>query len=346
MKIFYFSGTGNAKKTANWILEYASQNNIKAEVSDITKSNPDSLIVSTEDIIGFISPTHGFNFPPIMLSFLLHFPATKNRNKVFIINTRAGMKFKKLYFPGLSGIAQLFSALILLFKGYKIVGMMPIDLPSNWISLHPGLSDNAIKDIFERCKTKTINFAKKIIKGERSYIALHDIIQDLLLAPVSVLYYCIGRFVFAKSYIATSGCDNCGLCINQCPVKAISIKNNKPFWSYKCESCMKCMNNCPRRAIETAHGFVIGTCYLVNVFLISYLYNFCRQNSIEVITGNSLFSGVIRFIIEPAILISILIISYRIVHFLKQFSFFEKVIVYTSLTKYKFWRRYKAIKNI
>lgn len=346
MKVFYFSGTGNAKRTAEWICSYSALNNLPSKAFDITKVDRNNIGIEADDIVGFISPTHGFNFPPVMINFLLRFPKSVNRNKAFIINTRAGMKFKKIFFPGLSGITQLLAALILLVKGYRIVGMMPMDLPSNWISLHPGLSDSAVKDIFEHRKPKIKIFADKILNGKRCYTALYDLIQDLLISPVAVLYYFIGRFVLAKSYIATSQCDNCGICINQCPVKAISLKNGKPFWSYKCESCMKCMNKCPKRAIETAHGFLIGICYAVNAFLITWIYNICREHSISFVTGDALISRVFRFVIEPVILITILILSYRLVHYFKQFRIFEKFIVYTSLTKYKFWRRYKALRNI
>ena len=72
-----------------------------------------------------------------MLNFLIHFP--KGRNKVLLINTRAGMLIGKWITPGLTGIAFYFSALVLKLKGYSIKAMFPVDLPSNWISVHPGL---------------------------------------------------------------------------------------------------------------------------------------------------------------------------------------------------------------
>lgn len=345
MKIYYFSGTGNAKKVANWICIQARSHNLDAEYIDITKTTPEELKFANDEILGFISPTHGFNFPPVMINFLLRFPKIQNSKEAFLINTRAGMKLKKIYFPGLSGIALLFAASILLYKGYRIKGMQSIDLPSNWISLHPGLTAGAIEEIFDRCKKKSVKFIEKIIEGKRSYKAFYDIIQDLLIAPIAVLYYCIGRFVFAKSFMASSLCDNCGVCINQCPVRAISLVNGRPFWSYKCESCMKCINNCPKRAIETAHGFIIGTIFLVNAVLITWLYNQLRKYSVDIIIGNSFLSGVIRFVIEPAILIFVLILSYRLLHYLKRFRFIDLIITYTSLTKFKFWRRYKAPRN-
>jgi ferredoxin len=341
MKIYYFSGTGNAKHTAYWLNEYAKSMGINSQVINIADSRGIPVEIAKDELTGFVSPTHGFNYPPVMLKFICRFPRAKCSNKVFLMNTRAGMKFGNIYFPGLSGIALLLSAVILWFKGYKIIGMQPVDLPSNWISLHPGLTEKASGEIITRCRKKVLNFAEKIFNDKKSFNALYDIVQDLLIAPVAVLYYCIGRFVFAKSFIASSRCDSCMACIKQCPVKAIKLIDGTPFWTYKCESCMKCMNNCPKRAIETAHGFVIGTVYIVNSILITYIYAKLKLHNAWFIVGNSFGSQVLRFVAEPALLIFILIISYRAIHYLKRIKTFEKLIVYTSLTKYGFWRRYK-----
>ena len=83
---------------------------------------------------------------PIMLKFIINFPKTKN-TKAFILNTRGGLKMGKLFLPGLSGVAQIFPAVVLRLKGMKIVGMQPLDLPSNWLLLHPGLKMKVILSI-------------------------------------------------------------------------------------------------------------------------------------------------------------------------------------------------------
>jgi hypothetical protein len=52
------------------------------------------------------------------------------------------------------------------------------------------------------------------------------------------------------------------------------------------------------------------------------------------------------FIAESALFLGILAVWYRILHFAMRFKFIERLVVYTSLTKYKFWgRRYKALKT-
>ena len=57
-------------------------------------------------------------------------------------------------------------------------------------------------------------------------------------------------------------------------------------------------------------------------------------------------NGNIRLLIGSALAIVILAISYQLSHYLMRFRIFERLIIYTSLTHYKFWRRYKGIKHI
>ncbi len=337
--IYYFSGTGNAKAVAGWFADVASEQGIECSVINIA-GNGKKVNNDPGTLVGFSSPTHGFNFPPITLKFLWHFP--RGRNCVFILNTRAGMKLWKLHLVGLSGIAQLFAAIVLLIKGYKIVGMRPVDLPSNWISIHPGLRKRVVSSMFTRCEKSIRKFACKLLNGKRDYRALYDIIQDLAIAPVALGYYFIGRYVLAKSFIASNSCTLCRSCINSCPVKAIIEIGQRPFWTFRCESCMKCMNSCPERAIQTAHGLVIGGLYLFFTLGLEGIYFLSVDRIPEGLLSNVLGNGIVKFTIASALAIPFLWFSYRIVHYLLRFAPFEWLVVHTSFTFYKFWRRYKG----
>ena len=265
--IFYFSGTGNSKKVAEWFSELAIKRNIVCRIYDISKTEISALEpFNNNSLIIIISPVHGFNYPKITLRFIKNFPTGKN--KVVLMNTRAGMKIGSFITPGLTGIAFLFSSLLLKGKGYKIVGQIPFDMPSNWISIHPALNKGTVRFIHQKNYSRVKKHANKIFSGNKDFLALRDLIQDILIAPVSLGYYLLGRYVFAKTFYASYKCDNCGNCIKQCPVKAINSINDHPYWTFKCESCMKCMNSCPKRAIETAHGL-----FALTTFLISGIYS-------------------------------------------------------------------------
>ncbi len=340
--IYYFSGTGNSRRVSEWIKKSAYDKGYKVESIDISKTKRRDVPKPSDDtMIGFCSPTHGFNLPPVMMHFLLFFP--RGRNKVFIMNTRAGMKLSKLFLPGLSGMAQYFYALVLLLKGYRVVGMRPVDLPSNWISLHPGLKTKVVDSLHQRWEQKVKRFADRILSGKRDYRALFDLVQDLVITPVGLLYYLIGRFVLAKSFYADSSCNNCGLCIKECPVQAIKKIDGRPFWSYRCESCMHCMNKCPKRSIQTAHGYFIGVIFLSDsVILVSFWNLISKYLSLP---PDNLFGNIADTLISGLITIFTFIITYRIFHYLLKIPVFREIIHITSLTRFRFWRRYRYRMN-
>ena len=339
--IYYFSGTGNARNAAIWIEKVAKEKGLKTHLINIDRfKTVDVPELSEKTLIGFCSPTHGFNMPPIMIKFIRKFPGARNVD-AFILNTRGGLKLSKLFFPGISGVAQILPALILRLKGFRIVGMQPLDLPSNWLILHPGLRKKVINSIYTRCNNIVNDFAANLLKGKRKFKALISLPIDLALLPITLGYYFIGRFFLAKTLIATDACNNCEKCVIQCPVKAIKMINNRPFWSYKCESCMRCVNSCPQRAIETTHAFstalIIVSSVIISPLLIAGLKLIGAMDWVNqsVITVN-LWS-----LIDAFVFILFVFICYRFLHFLMRYKIANRIITYSSLSKYKFWRRYK-----
>lgn len=344
---YYFSGTGNSRKVATWFCDEMSNGGVKTSLIDIAKERETPNAPEQGTTIGFISPTHGFNYPPLFIYYLLRFPRANHNNNVLLMNTRAGMKLSKLFLPGFSGIAMWFAAIVLLIKGYRIIGMRAIDLPSNWISLHPGLRAKVVTSMFDHYETATRELAHKIMQGKKVFRPLLWIGMplDLVITPIAMGYFFVGRFILAKTFVATNACDNCNLCINQCPVKAISMVQNRPYWSFRCESCMRCMNNCPKRAIETAHGILAVILLVLYAGILSLLYKYFPLKSWPVLGSDSIIDSFARFIIESALIFVLLLLIYRLVHYLKRYPWFDAVVAYTSLTKYKFWRRYKATRR-
>jgi ferredoxin len=337
--IYYFSGTGNSKNVALWFSKAATDKGLISHIINIADIDRVHIETPPDDaLILFVSPIHGFNYPPAMMHFIMRFP--KGKNKVVLMNTRAGMLIGNWIVPGLTGIAFIFSMCFLKIKGYSIQGSMPVNLPSNWISLHPGLNDRTIKFLHEKNKEKVDAFAEKILTSEKCYKAQKEIVQDILISPISLGYYFIGRFLFSKSYYASSDCNNCDICIKNCPVKAIIKVDNRPFWTYNCESCMKCMSYCPKKAIETAHGSIAEYWIIYSLVIVVLFYKYFEQLFFPI------ENGFIRWIIETGFFLTFLGIWYRITHYMLRFRWFERFVVYTSLTKYKWWgRRYRALKD-
>lgn len=341
LHLYFFSGTGNSQQAAQWVADDFRSRNVLAQVTNIAEIDRKLIETPAENsIIGFCSPTHGFNYPPVMVNFIMRFPKAKYRNPIFLMNTRAGLKMHKLFIPGLSGVALLFAALMLRLKGYRIVGMQSVDLPSNWISLHPGVRQVPVESMFRRLHKICGIFVQNLFTKGKSFRVLRSLPFDLAVAPIALLYYFAGRFILAKTFYASGVCTNCQICVKQCPVKAIKLIDNRPFWKITCESCMHCMNVCPERAIETAHGYLIGSFIFVSAILQWLLFGSSISATIPGIGKLYTKSGLVEFMIESSLLIIFIIISYYLIHFLKKYWLFDKLLRLTSLTSIKFWRRY------
>jgi len=292
----------------------------------------------SDELIVIISSIHGFNYPRITLKFIEHFP--KGNNNIVLMNTRAGMRIGKFMITGWTGGAFFFSSWMLRRKGYQIVGQIPFDMPSNWISLHPALTDKASKFIHEKNYERVEKHAEIIFSGKPDFFAYReskfDLIIDILILPVTVLYYYIGRFFFAKTFYATQACDHCGICERECPVNAIKNSKNLPFWTLKCESCMRCMNICPKRAIENNLWFLSVLTYVFFVLFPHVFFCFVEKNHLSTGIG-FLFSNIIFF--------ALFFLFYRAQYFFLKNKFIGKLIALTSLTYYKFWGRYYSNKK-
>ncbi|WP_299447307.1 4Fe-4S binding protein [uncultured Phascolarctobacterium sp.] len=54
-----------------------------------------------------------------------------------------------------------------------------------------------------------------------------------------------------KMQVDKSGCVGCGICANQCPMRAISVKNGKAAIDIRhCIVCGQCAHKCPKHAIK------------------------------------------------------------------------------------------------
>lgn len=332
--IYYFTGTGNALKSGRWICEEAKKRNIDTSLYAIDRSyRPNLNEIDSNTLIGFLAPTHGFNIAPAMLKFISKFPS-KIKANVFILNTRAGLKLYKLFLPGLSGAAQFLPMIILRLKGYKIVGGLPLDMPSNWLFVHPGLNLHTVSSISDRCEKITKIFIENILKGNKTFRKVWITLPiDIALLPIAFLYYYYGRFIFAKTMIYTSNCNSCMICVDNCPVKALKIVNDKPYWSYSCESCMRCINICPKTSIQTSHLILflilIIPSYLFNHFFIEYLP-----------LSEILNYDFVRSILEMALTLVELFVIYAVIQRFLKYKYFGAIFKYSSLST--FWRKYLA----
>ena len=259
---YFYTGTGNSYRVAIWMADTAREVGSAVTVCPIGSADPSEEIGRGETaLLGLVMPTHGFTVPWAMLRFALCLPSSSNTDAV-VVATRAGSKIGSVYTPGFEGTATLLIALVLALKGYRIRGAMGIDMPSNWIAVHPGLSPDTVAGIVARARRKVVGFISAILSGKRRFASWIVLLLGLLVLPISLSYLLIGRFFLGKLFFASDRCTGCSLCAEHCPNHAIEMRGSgsrrRPYWTFHCQSCMRCMAYCPAQAVEASHLLGVG----------------------------------------------------------------------------------------
>jgi len=333
--LYFTTGTGNSFRAAKWLEQFAQELGAAVKLIRAEQADPrEEINDNPETIIGLVMPTHAFTAPWHIIKFALRMPAAKSA-AAFVLSTRAGLRAGKVFTPGINGTGNFIIAAILAAKGYKVRGIMSLDMPSNWITVHPSLSPKSVSGIEERGIRKTEWFANQIFSGKKVWLTrnnIYEAILGLLLLPVSLLYLIIGRFFLAKLFFANNNCTSCGVCEKNCPLGAVKLWGKKkpwPYWSYDCESCMRCMNFCPEKAIEAGHSWAVILYYLTSVPAFKFILAQLVKISPAMPTPKGFWTGFLSFLVffYPA-----LILSYLVFHLLTRIPAINAFFTYTTFT--------------
>ena len=336
--LFYvMSGTGNSYRASVWAQEEAEKNGIEVKNIPIERAKVKTEVENgKENIVGLFCPTHGFTAPWGMIAFVLKMPQVKGTH-AFISACRAGWLLGPWYLPGLEGTTALLLATILMFKGYNIRGTMGLDMPSNWLVVHWGLTRPHTDRYVEKGRQKIKNIFGEVLEGKRKYVGWIYVALGILLIPVSLGYLLVGRFMLSKVMFADDRCNSCGICADNCPFKAIVMKgkkNPRPYWTFKCESCERCIAYCPKKAIQGA--------YLYLIVLYWFMFSLKPQFITVVMTGYLVHLGWAKdmalSVIEIAYNIAFVAVTYPLLFMMARVPILNKLFFYTTPTA--IYRRY------
>ena len=266
--LYVLSGTGNTFRVARWIEDYFEKNEIKTALKFIEHADlKEDFNNSERQLTTVMFPTHGFMPPWSMIKFLFKMPRQKNA-KILSIATRGALWIGPVKIPGAAGFANFFAALVLLLKGYDIIGFFSLDMASNFNNFHPSLTQTAVDGICIKSKSKLNIFMSRVMTGKRMLFTLNNLYESICasllfwLVPIfPILYLIFAKTSMAKIMFANNKCVSCGMCAKMCPNHAIEMKRffgkKRPFWTYHCENCMRCMGYCRKKAVEAGHSLAL-----------------------------------------------------------------------------------------
>lgn len=264
---FYSTGTGNSYRACCWMAGVLERSGAETTVVQLEASRPGGEVGEGSDgVLCMAFPTHGFTAPWSVIVGAIGLPRRRGTHAV-VVATRAGIRIGSFCLPGLEGTAAYLIACILLLKGYRVRGVMGLDMPSNWLALHWGLHPGHVRVISRRAQRKTERFIARVLAGEVVLWGWVPLLLGLVLSPLSLLYLFLGRLLLPKVFFAGPRCTGCGLCAQMCPAQAIVMHGAppRPFWTGRCQSCQRCMAYCPERAVEASHSWALALYFITTV---------------------------------------------------------------------------------
>lgn len=226
--VIYYSSTGNSTHVALKLHE-AFQGDL-IDICDFEEPNP--FYLEDGETLFLVTFNCFWGISNRMETFIRK-SEFRNVSKIIVVITCGGYLG-----GGDASIEKLF-----LEKGLPEPTVYSLVMVTNYSILHDVPSSKAQKRKLVRAE----NTLNKIIRGtQRPY---HSSWLIRKITPNIHARYEEARIT--APFTVNRSCIHCGLCVKNCPVHAIEMKENKPFWVLpKCDNCLRCLHHCPVEAIN------------------------------------------------------------------------------------------------
>ena len=243
----YFSGTGNSKYAVELFCKEYENESRTYSIEDT-----ETLTAVTEaDLIVFAYSVQFSTVPKILRDYITDHNGLWKNKKVFIIATMG-------LFSG-DGSGML--GRLLQCCGAEVIGGLHLKMPDSIAD------EKALKRPLEKNKV-LVKQAEQKIKESVKRLKVGKPTQE----GIGVLYRLAGFFgqrayfghktkrYSSKLKVDTDKCIGCGLCEKICPMKNITIEEQKAVSSDRCTMCYRCINKCPKQALTLLGKRVVEQC--------------------------------------------------------------------------------------
>lgn len=229
-----FSGTGGTELAAKYLERQLTEKGVKVQKKNIAKVSP--LKIEESDLLLIMSPVYAFRLAELTERWIKKLPNGNHRHAA-VISVSGGGEVSP------NTACRVPAKKYLTRRGYEVVYENMVIMPSNFqTQVEPPLNLALLTVLPHKMET----ISKELLEGKKRLTVPKT--KDKFITAFGVMEHLGGR-LFGKKLYATSDCNQCGLCVKNCPKKNIRMENGRPKFGWRCMWCLKCVYACHRKAI-------------------------------------------------------------------------------------------------
>lgn len=231
--IFYFTGTGNSLAAAKALL---IRDEALVSITEALNTGAFGYTLKKGERVGFVYPEYAYTVPEPVQRFVGRLVLTQPENRPFYT-------YAVVTCGGKVARSAAYLRVLLAKQGIRLHNAFILPMPNNGVFWTPVSTGEEVERILKKAEER-----------------IGDIREDTAarrVRPVRGSWFgrfgllCMRAINTTKPFHATEKCVGCGMCVKNCPVKAIRMIDGKPVWVEKsCAMCTACINRCPVHAIE------------------------------------------------------------------------------------------------
>ncbi len=232
--IVYFSGTGNSKHVAQRIADKLGD--AATAAARLIKADKTPEFVSDKPYV-FVAPTYAWRLPRVFQKWIAACKFEGSKQAYFVLTCGSEI-----------GAAGNYASAFATKIGMEYMGTAQVVMPENYLVMFEPTAkeeDGVIVAAADRHVDALCEQVKTLTPFDKVKIPFVGYLESGIVNRSFYAFY-----VGAKKFYATDACVSCGLCVENCMLNNVTLKDGKPVWGKNCAHCMACICKCPTEAIE------------------------------------------------------------------------------------------------